>query len=332
MSKRASPKLFAVSLSALLVSGCLSVMPAIAPKAKNVAPNISAEFPFDSKFVEVNGSQMHYVDVGEGPVVVLVHGNPTSSYLWRNIIPELSHSHRVIALDLIGMGKSGKPDIAYRLDDHIEFFEGFMTALALENITLVLHDWGGGIGLDYAANHSDNVRAIAIMEAVVKPVYWEDADMATRFLFKQFRQPEKGFEINAERNYFVKKLLPMMSGRSLSDAEASAYGAPYQTVESRRPVAQWPMEIPFDNDPADNAQRIGSNYDWLKSSDVPVLLITATPGVIFNKKVAAEVSAEIPRMDVISIGSGMHYIQEVQPKLIGETLNTWMINTSVNAE
>ncbi|MEL7546118.1 MAG: haloalkane dehalogenase [Pseudomonadota bacterium] len=323
MTNRTAPKLLAVSLSTLLVSGCLSVMPSLAPKAKNIEANISAEFPYDSKFVSVKGSRMHYVDVGEGPVMVLVHGNPTSSYLWRNVIPELSGSHRVIALDLIGMGQSDKLDIPYRLADHIAYFEGFMEALELEDVTLVLHDWGGGIGLDYAAGHSDNIRAIAVMESVVKPMYWKDADMATKFMFRQFRDPDKGFQINAERNYFVEKLLPMMAGRELSAEEAEVYRAPYQTVESRRPVAQWPMEIPLDGEPADNAARIGANYDWLKSSDVPVLLITATPGVIFNKKVTAEVTSDIPRMEVVNIGSGMHYIQEVQPTLIGQTIDSW---------
>lgn len=228
------------------------------------------------------------------------------------------------------MGQSEKPDIAYRLEDHITYFERFIEELALQDITLVLHDWGGGIGLDYAANHADNIRAIAVMEAVIKPMFWKDADMASRFMFGQFRDPEKGFEINAGRNYFVEKLLPMMAGRKLTSEESAVYGAPYPTLESRRPVAQWPMEIPLDNEPADNAARIGGDYNWLKSSEVPLLLVTATPGLIFNKKIIADVQSDIPRMEVVNVGSGLHYIQETQLTLIGQIVSNWSVNLDVN--
>ncbi|MEL7452104.1 MAG: haloalkane dehalogenase [Pseudomonadota bacterium] len=316
-------KLGVALASAMMLSGCLTVMPAMAPKAKNVQAEISAEFPYESQFISVDGQNMHYVEQGSGDVIVLLHGNPTSSYLWRNVIPELSETNRVIAVDMIGMGKSDKPDIPYRLSDHIDYFTGFMDAMDLQDVTLVLHDWGGGVGLDYAAHHADNVRGIALMEAVMRPVYWEDAGFAEKFLFTKFRDEEEGFELNAERNYFVEKVLPMMSGRKLTDAEQAAYEAPFPTVESRRPVAQWPMEIPIDDQPADNAERIGANYNWLKTADTPVLLITADPGVIITKDARAEIAADIPRLEMVNIGSGMHYIQEVQPVLIGETIENW---------
>lgn len=316
-----------LGLSSLLVSsvlaGCMSIMPAVAPKAKNIEPNISDAFPYESRFVEVNGSRMHYVESGTGPVVVLVHGNPTSSYLWRNVIPQLDDDHRVIALDLIGMGKSDKPNLDYRLDDHIEYFDGFMSELGLRDATLVLHDWGGGIGLTYARNHSDNVKAVALMEAVIMPMSMSDADMATSFLFTRFRDPEKGVKINGEDNYFVEKLLPMMSGRKLTEAEKQAYEAPFQTVESRKPVWQWPMEIPFDGTPADNAATLSANLDWMKSTDTPLLLLTAEPGIIWTKKTLPLLKAELPDLQTVSVGSGLHYIQEVQPTEIGKVLNAW---------
>ena len=321
---RKSLKVGITAAAALALTGCLSVMPVMAPKAKNVQDDISGEFPFTSKFVDVNGSQMHYVEQGEGAPIILVHGNPTSSYLWRNIIPGLSAHGRVIAVDLIGMGKSDKPDIDYRFASHAEYFEGFVEALDLADVTLVLHDWGGGIGLDYAASHPENVKAIALMEAVMKPMRWEDADFATRYLFGKFRDKQDGPRINGERNYFVTTLLPMMTGRKLTEEESAAYQAPYPTVESRKPVVQWPMEIPISGAPADNAERIGSNYEWLKTSDTPLLLLTAKPGLIVNKNLLAELQEDLPRMEVKSIGSGLHYIQEVQPERITYELSLWL--------
>ncbi|MEL7088814.1 MAG: haloalkane dehalogenase [Planctomycetota bacterium] len=263
----------------LFTAGCLQVMPALAPKAKQVETPIGDAFAYPSRYVEVHGSTMHYVEAGQGPVVLLLHGNPTSSYLWRNVIPHLRDRYRVIAPDLIGMGKSDQPDLAYRFADHTHYIDGFIEAMELEDVALVLHDWGGAIGLDYAARNERNVRAVAVMEAVIKPMSLEDdGDFATRYLFGRFRDPEDGHQIIAEDNYFVEKLLPMMTGRKLTEAEMEAYRAPYPTVKSRQPVAQWPREIPFDGEPADNHQRIGDNYAWLQNArEVPLLILHAEP-------------------------------------------------------
>ena len=312
-------------LIAPILVGCMSIMPAVAPKAKNIEANISDAFPYASKYVDVNGSRMHYVESGEGPTIVLVHGNPTSSYLWRNVIPQLDQAHRVIALDLIGMGKSDKPDIDYRLNDHIDYFQGFMDAMDLQDVTLVLHDWGGGIGLTYARNNPDNVEAIALMEAVVMPMSMSDADMATRFLFTRFRDPEKGQKINGEDNYFVEKLLPMMAGRKLTEEETRVYQEPFPTYESRRPVWQWPMEIPFDGTPSDNTATLQSNLAWMKRTDTPMLLVTADPGIIWTKKTLPGLTDQLPDLETVSIGSGLHYIQEVQPTEIGALVNDWSV-------
>ena len=309
---------------ALMLTGCLRVMPMLAPSAKNVEPNISAAFPYESKYIDVFGSKMHYVDEGNGPSVILLHGNPTSSYLWRNVIPRLTDDYRVIAPDLIGMGKSDKPELSYRFDDHTRYFSGFVEAMGLKDVALVLHDWGGGIGIDYAANNPANVRAIALMEAVVKPMRWDMADMGTRYLFGRLRDPEDGHEIVAVNNYFVERMLPMMSGREMTDEEMQVYRAPYPSVESRKPVAQWPREIPFDNSPEDNAKRIGGNYKWLQNSDVPVLALHASPGVIFQKEFLEELQLELPRMTSVNVGSGMHYLQEVQPTIIGDSVSAWL--------
>lgn len=310
--------------AALSLSACLSVLPAIAPKAKNVEADISPAFPYASKYADVLGSRIHYVEAGEGQPILLIHGNPTSSYLWRNVIPGLTDRGRVIALDMIGMGKSGKPDIPYRFADHVRYVEAFIEELALKNVTLVLHDWGGAVGIDYAARHPDNIRGIAFMEAVVMPMSLKDADMGARYIFGRLRDPEDNRKLIIEENFFVETLLPMMSGRELSEAEMSVYRAPYRTKDSRRPVAQWPLEIPLDGTPADNVARIGENYEWLRGSDVPVFLITAEPGMIFRPKIVAQLEKEIPRLRTASIGSGLHYLQEVQPTRIAAALSAFM--------
>lgn len=304
--------------------GCLQIMPALAPSARDVEPGLGDDFPFESRYLTVLGSRMHYVDEGAGPPVVLLHGNPTSVYLWRNVIPTLAERHRVIAVDLIGMGKSAKPTLGYRFADHARFFEAFMQELGVRDVALVLHDWGGAVGIDYAARQPENVRAISVMEAVLKPMSWDQADMATRYLFSRLRDPEDGHEIVAVENYFVERMLPMMSGRDLSVREMEAYREPFPTVESRRPVEQWPREIPIDDVPADNAQRIASNYEWLRQSDLPVQLLHADPGMIIDDAFVENLQREIPRIQTVEIGSGIHYLQEVQPTRIARAVSSWL--------
>ena len=304
-------------------TGCMTLIPSLVPTADAEA-NISAAFPFDSKFVDVLGSKMHYVEVGEGAPIVLLHGNPTSSYLWRNVIPHLQEHGRVIAVDLIGMGKSDQPDIAYRLDDHAQYFTAFVEALDLKGVTLVLHDWGGGVGLDYAMQHIDNVRGIALMEAVIVPFQWDDLPGAESYLFKTLRSDD-GERLMMDENYFVERLIPAFSGRALTDDEMAHYRAPYATRQSRKPTRVWPQEVPFDDDgPKDNHARIKANYEKLKASDVPLLLLTAEPGVIMKPRIVKKLKAEIPRLQTESIGPGMHYIQETQPTAIGQALKRWL--------
>lgn len=301
-------------------------MPALAPKAKNVEEGISAEFPYNYRYVNVNGHRMAYVEAGDprGAPILLVHGNPTSAYLWRNVIPHLEDQGRVIAVDLIGMGRSAKPDIPYRFADHADYLAGFIEALDLSDIVLVLHDWGGGLGTDYAARNESNIRGIAMFEMAVKPMSLSDADFATRYLFGRMRDPEDGYKIIVEDNFFVEKLLPMMSGRKLTEAEMTNYRAPYSTEESLKPVRQWPLEIPLDGIPADNTRRIGSNYEWLKSANTPLLMLYADPGMIWTSKTRPELFDDLPRMETASVGSGLHYLQEVQPTKLGTLIAEWV--------
>jgi haloalkane dehalogenase len=285
----------------------------------------SAAFPYESKFVDVLGSQMHYVEVGDGAPIVYVHGNPTSSYLWRNVIPHTEAQGRSIAVDLIGMGKSGKPDIDYRFFDHLDYLEGFIEALGLKNVVLVLHDWGGGLGLSYARRHSENVRGIAFMEAVVTPMTWDEMNLMQRFLFKRMRDPKKGDRMNLQKNFFVKRLMPMMVSRKLTDEEKSAYAAPYPTPASRKPVAQWPREIPISGEPADMHTEISANHGWFKSTEIPKLFLHASPGAIFPPKKAAQLQSELSNLETVHVGKGKHYLQEDEPEAIGRALEAWLL-------
>lgn len=293
------------------------------------SPAISAEFPFERQYVEVNGHRMAYVEEGSGPVVLFVHGNPTSSYLWRNVIPFVSDDHRAIAVDLIGMGASDKPEIGYTFQDHYAYLEGFIDALGLQDITLVLHDWGGGLGSYYATNHSENVRAIVMMEAAAPPALpipsWDMvADPQVRATFQGFRDPQMGPQIILEQNMFIEGLLPSSVIRPLSEAEMEAYRAPYPTPESRQPILVWPNEIPIEGEPARNVAVMQEIAGWLGSSDQPKLYLYASPGLIITPDVAAFIPQVMSNVQTRFIGAGIHYIQEDQPEVIGRNISDWL--------
>ncbi len=309
----------------LTISSCMKIIPSIAPGV-NAEKNIGDQFDFTTHYVEVLGSKMHYVDEGQGEVVIMLHGNPTSSYLWRNIIPKVSETHRVIAPDLIGMGKSDKPDIEYTLQDHIRYFTAFVNELDLQDITLVMHDWGGGIGLSYHTNSPGNVKRLVLMEAVIKPFYWGEVDMMTEYIFKNLRDEDYGYKLIVEENYFVEKLLPMFSGRELSQTEMDFYRAPYVTKASRKPIRKWPQEIAIDEEPRRNYLLIRKNYEFLKivQDMKPILILYGEPGAIFNSDLVSELRQNFPGAEFQSIGPGMHYLQEAQPTRISNVLATWL--------
>jgi len=191
---------------------------------------ISAAFPFEPNFQEVLGSKMHYVDQGDKNskhTFLLLHGNPTSSYLWRNIIPHLEPLGRVVAPDLIGMGKSGKPDIEYTLKDHITYLDTFIEKLGLKDIVLVIQDWGSGLGFNYANQHRDNVVGIAFFEAMVRVSTWDGFSKEIKPSFQAFRDPIQGPELLVKKNVLIEQMLPSMAGRTLTEEEMEHYRAPY---------------------------------------------------------------------------------------------------------
>ena len=286
---------------------------------------ISADFPFESKYVEIHGSKMHYIDEGKGDPILFLHGNPTSSYLWRNIIPYLIPNGRCIALDLIGMGKSDKPDINYRFFDHVKYVEAFIEKLKLSNLTLVMHDWGSGLGFHYAMSHESNIKGIAFMEAMMKPYKWENFPGNQKIGFKLFRT-RIGWLMISVMNVFITQLLPKMIIRKLSSEEKDYYRAPFKTVKSRKPVRQWPLEIPIDGQPSDVHDAISNYSQKLRESDLPKLLFFAVPGVAIETKMLDWCKQNLKNLKVVDIGEGLHFIQEDNPHMIGEELAIWYNN------
>ena len=285
--------------------------------------SISADFPFESKFIEIYGSKMHYIDEGAGDPILFLHGNPTSSYLWRNVIPYLIPHGRCIALDLIGMGKSEKPQLDYRFADHVKFVEGFIDKLQLANITLVLHDWGSGLGFHYTSRHEDNVKALAFMEAIVRPMRWNQFPIGPRIGFKLFRTPGIGWFMLSIMNMFVTQILPQMTVRKLSSAEMDQYLAPFGTIESRKPVRQWPCEIPLDGEPKDMVDLVATYSRKLQESELPKMLFYGNPGAVVNANAVDWCRRNLKNLQAVDIGPGLHYLQEDNPHLIGEELARW---------
>ena len=284
---------------------------------------ISANFPFQSKYVEIDGSKIHYIDEGSGDPILFLHGNPTSSYLWRNIIPYLVPHGRCIALDLIGMGKSDKPDCDYRFFDHSKYVEGFIKKLELSNLTLVVHDWGSALGFHYAMRHESKMKGMAFMEALMRPAKWDDFPNDFRMGFRLFRTPGIGWLMISVMNMFVTQILPQAIVRKLSEEEKNYYAAPYKTVQSRKPVRQWPCEIPIEGKPADVYEVISNYNQKLQESEVPKLLFFATPGGIINSKTVDWCKQNLKNLQVVDIGEGIHFLQEDNPHVIGEELAKW---------
>lgn len=287
---------------------------------------ISADFPFESKFVEIHGSKIHYIEEGSGDPVLFLHGNPTSSYLWRNIIPHLNDQARCIAMDLIGMGKSDKPDLEYRFIDHVKYVEGFIDQLGLKNLTLVIHDWGSALGFHYATRHQDNIKAIAFMEAVLSPVpSWDTMPEPIRKMFQMYRS-EKGRELIIDRNFFIERTLPGGIVRKLTEEEMNYYRAPYLEPKHREPLWRWPNEVPIEGEPADVVAFVLDYNKKLQAWDVPKLLFYATPGAILPPPLVEWIKKKLTNLTAVDIGKGTHFVQEDQPHLIGKEISKWYAN------
>jgi len=287
---------------------------------------ISAEERYEKKKTEIKGRNMAYVEVGQGDPIVFLHGNPTSSYLWRNIIPHLESAGRCIAPDLIGMGDSDKLENSgpksYRFVEHRAYLDALLEKLGVtDRVTLVIHDWGSALGFDWAKRHPDRVKGIAYMEALIQPVKWTDWPEGARQIFQGFRS-EAGEEIVLEKNVFVERVLPASVLRGLTDDEMKVYRRPYlEPGESRRPTLTWPREIAIDGEPADVHQIMTEYGEWLSTSQVPKLFVNAKPGSILVGK-PRKFCRSWPNQKEITV-AGLHFVQEDAPDEIGKAIAEW---------
>ncbi len=273
--------------------------------------------------LKILDSTIHYRESGAGDPIVFLHGNPTSSYLWRNVIPRLEGEGRCLAPDLIGMGQSGKPDIAYRFVDHARYLDEWFDALALSRLTLVVHDWGSALGFHWASRHAERVAAIAFMEAIVKPLTWSEWPEKAREVFRGFRTPGVGETLIFERNVFIENVLPGSILRTLTAEEMDAYRAPFRDPKSRTPVWRWPNEIPLEGEPKDVVESVTTYGRWLAVSEVPKLLLAFEPGAILGPELVDYCRVHFRNLEIRHLGRGSHFVQEDQPEAIGDAIREW---------
>ena len=284
---------------------------------------ISSQDYYDRKRVAVLDTEIAYVDTGQGEPVVFLHGNPTSSYLWRNVIPEVEGGARCLAPDLVGMGESGKaPDGSYRFVDHARYIDAWIDALGLtSNVTFVCHDWGSALAFHWAHRHPERVKGIAYMEAIVRPLTWDNWPEAAARIFQGMRS-DAGEGMVLENNVFVERILPGSVIRDMTDEEMDVYRKPYlEPGESRRPTLTWPREIPIDGEPADVHEIATAYSQWLASSDVPKLFINAEPGAILTGD-QREFCRTWPNQQEVTV-KGNHFVQEDSPAEIGRAISEW---------
>jgi haloalkane dehalogenase len=287
---------------------------------------ISAADTYERHRIALLETEISYVDTGAGEPVVFLHGNPTSSYLWRNVIPHVEGLGRCLAPDLVGMGDSGAaPDGSYRFVDHARYLDAWFEALGLTNVTLVVHDWGSALGFYWAYRHPERVRGIAYMEAVVRPLTWEEWRDESRQIFQDLRS-EAGEEMVLEKNLFIEGILPSAVLRDLTEEEMNVYRRPYlEPGESRRPTLTWPRELPINGEPEDVVSIVDDYSKWLAQSDVPKLFVNAEPGAILTGS-QREFCRTWPNQEEVTV-RGAHFVQEDSPHEIGEAVATFVRRT-----
>lgn len=318
--------------------GTLPVATSASPTTPDRAPavdangngeKISADYPFASHFVEVFGSRMHHIDEGEGDPILLLHGNATWSYVWRNVIPHLKPYGRCIAPDLIGFGLSDKPNIEYRWIDQARYLDEFIRQLGLKKITIVSNDFGISLGLLYAMRHEENVKGIAFFEGVFKTFKSLEEAYTPGFrpLFKQFRSGEEGgegYRLLVDQNLFIEQLLPRAAGRELTNEELRRYREPFKQVRSRVPIWRFARSVPIGGEPRDVWAIMTETTEWFKKTNLPKLLFYATPGGLVTEEFVEWARSNLKSLKVVHVGSGVHYLTETSPHVIGRELIKWL--------
>ncbi len=283
--------------------------------------------------VSVLGSTMAYREAGdrEAPVALFLHGNPTSSYLWRNILPLIAPVAHCIAPDLIGFGQSGKPDIEYRFADHVRYLDAFLDNAGISSAFVIAQDWGTALAFHLAARRQKFIRGLAFMEFIRPMPTWADFHPDAIETFQKFRMPGVGEEMILEGNAFVEGVLPSATVRKLTDEEMSVYRAPFPTPESRRPIWRFPNELPIEGEPADVYSTLEKAHHALAQSTYPKLLFTGDPGALISPAFAASFAKGLKNCRVVKLNSGIHYLQEDHPDIIGATVKEWLIDVGVGS-
>ncbi len=276
--------------------------------------------------VDVLDSPMAYQEAGRGRIVVFLHGNPTSSYVWRNVLPALAPRARCLAPDLIGMGESGKPELAYRFVDHARYLDAWFDVLGLGDVVLVGYDWGGALALDWAARHPGRVHGVVVFETFLRPLEWREWPPQGEELFRALRTPGIGERLVLEENQFLVRSLGAGVRRQLTDEERARYFAPFPTPASRRPILQWPREIPIDGEPGDVMAIVNRYGAWAaSSSDVPKLLITFdAPSVLGSPDVVSWARDTFAALEVVRLGAAGHHAAEDLAGDIGAAIAAWL--------
>lgn len=283
------------------------------------------DFPWQSRYVNINGHSIHHIDEGQGDTFVFLHGNPTSMYLWRNVMRYVEPHGRIVALDNLGFGESDQPrDQDYTFQMHYDYLEAFIEELDLRDITLVVHDWGSVMGLNYARLHEDNVRGVVFMEAIIPPRFPIGEAGGMGEMFTRFRDEEEGRELLIDQNLFIEQiLLGSPRTREFSETEKAAYREPFTDPSTRYPIYMWPNELPIGGEPERNVVVVEAVGDWLRESKVPKLLQYASPGALISPESAAWMTENYRNLEAQFVGYGGHYIQEDAPQAIGRGIADW---------
>ncbi len=299
-------------------------------------PGVSDAFDHTVEYVEAGGVRVAYVSEGTGAPVVFVHGNPTSKYLWRNVIPHVSDRARAIALDLPGMGDSERPDPALGFAEQVRVFDAFIEALELDRVTLVLHDWGAAIGFELARRHPGKVRAVAVMEGVLPPVFpqssFEAMGEEMGAMFRAFKDPVQGRELVIDQNIFIEQVLPSFINRTLTEAEMAEYRRPFADRADREAMLKWPREIPIAGEPRDVVESMSEIHSFMTTSEIPILLVHADPGVVVPLELVPWYEENVRNIQTAFVGQGLHFIQEDQPDAIGRAIRDWLRRNELDEE
>ena len=283
------------------------------------------ESRLESKVISVLDSEIHYVEAGEGDPILFLHGIPTSSYLWRNIIPQLSLTGRCIAPDLIGMGLSGKPNLEYTIHEHIRYIEEFINLLNLENMTIVMHAWGSLVGFHYAVNHPQNIKGLAFLEAYVRPISQEDVlalPMQERASILEGTGDVKDQIIN--HNYYVQNIMPDSIMRSLSDEEKTSYAEPFLLPGSGKPIWQYLQELPTGSNNTPASKLIEDYSSLLTKLAIPKLMLYAMPGFNTSLDTVQWAKNNFEDLTIVEIDDALHYAQETHPKELADAIESWL--------